>query len=114
MYIYISGSVTTNLVLDLLGQDKGASKYTDILRKILKQMPTSNDSKVQLKSLQEVLKLGYNMAQKEKQDKKGKILKHELEDDSDDSRSSNESLDNSDHDDDDLSMFIIYSYKYIL
>jgi hypothetical protein len=46
IYIYILGSVTTNSVLDLLGQDKGASKYTDILRKILKQMPTNNDSKV--------------------------------------------------------------------
>jgi len=93
----ISGS--TNSFLDLLGQEKGVSKYTETLRKILKQMPTSKDSKVQLKSLQEVLKLGYNIAQKERHDKEKRSLKHGTGDDSD-ALDSNESI-NSDNDGDD-------------
>lgn len=98
----LSESVTTNSIIDLLGQDKGASKYTDTLREILRQMPTSDDSKVQLKSLQQVLKLGYNIAQKERINKEKMSLKYEKDDDNYvDNLHSSASVSNSNSDDDD-------------
>ncbi len=69
LYFVHSGILVDAQIADLLEQGQSAGMYAQMLREILRKM-SKDDSKVQLRSLEQVLQLGQNIANIESSERK--------------------------------------------